>query len=42
MVCAPAGSGDVAAELGCNWGVQGTAMGPGSTDHSHINPEALW
>ena len=32
----PAGSEDMAAALGCRWGVQGTYMGTGSTDPTQI------
>ena len=38
---APTGSGDVVAVLGCGWGFQGTAVGPGGTVLPHIYPEAL-
>ena len=41
MGCAPAGSRDVAAVLGCGWGVRGTVVGPGNTSSPHIYPEAL-
>ena len=36
MECDPAGSGDVAASMGCCWGVLGTSVGLGSTAHPHI------
>ena len=41
MGCDPAGYRDVSAALGCSWGVQGTAVGTGSTPPPHIYPEVL-
>ena len=36
MGCAPTGYRDVAAALGCSWGVGGTLVGHGSTAPPHI------
>ena len=41
MGCAPAGSRDVSAALGCGWGVRGTEVGPGSTAPPYIYLEVL-
>ena len=40
MGCAPAGSRDVVAALGCYWGVWGMEVGPRITAPPHIYPEA--
>ena len=40
MGCALAGSGDVAAALGCCWVVLGTAVGTGRTAPPHIYLES--
>ena len=42
MGCAPAGSGYVAAALGCGWGFRGTRVGPKNTSPPHIYLEAPW
>ena len=42
MGCTTAASGDVPVALGYCWGVQGTAVSPGSTAPLYIEPDASW